>query len=698
MYWNKKLHAGHINPLPSRKRATVAALSLALALVVGVATHADARFEVVSRAKVAQCNAKPCQGLFDLYQDNRSQGVGNIITNDFLVTTYGLLREQSLAVIDREVALPQLQLVSARLSEAAKADSPAGAAAEFKRFASILQLLLDPATAEAVKSVTDKVVADEVALILAANSMSASPLLGRSVDYSQYLPRGRYSATADTQRLFRAMKFAGQPLLLKESKATGITRVRAASNNALASALADAALKDEALLRAITALENALAWQYGSPEDLQVLDLVAFKALPQTREPAQAVATDASAAKPGEAKPSSAQKVMPQKSKADSPKKSAKGAESAVAAASPASITATPADGLYAYALKIGRVPSIWDVAIDMSILEKGLTPAKAAVSFRLIPGRSTPDGVFFQQTVFPLTGKYTGKLDAASKSALPFGLSFINGQPMKGNVSVDEWLAALGSKPALNGITAGGETKFANYEKAFASAAESAKKSANGLANFHLGYLRATLGGDHSGLDTARGFWIYDRHATVLFAKQSMTPLSKSLPAPDPVRTVAAIDVSPAVVSQLASVVDAHLSQLPVEARSGSHWRTFRDVLEQIGSIATRADKLTVEDMLYLNNVDRVLRPITGDGDAPIVADFHTNPTEKIAITAGIGYPFEKLKLENGKLLRGGVFNITEFKQPLAKRLTDEAWRMELIEVNATQTQSSAPARPAER
>jgi len=715
---------------------SLAASAVALALSMPAHAASDA-FSV--RNALAKCGPTPCVGLFDLYENNRTEGIGNIITDDFLVAAYGLTRENMLGALDRRVLIPQLKIVSERLSKAAAPDKKVSA--DFRTYAATLAALV----ADTPPTGMPPAAADEVKLIMAASNMSASPVFGRTVDYSQYLPRARYNVDADMKRLFRAMKFAGQPLLLKASKATGVTAERAQANAALAEEFAQLALRDEALLRAVTALENALAWQYGKPEDLQLLDMVSFKsadtlapkdvqasAAKPSAKPTAATkvtnpkagpvkATDAKSAKQTEAKPGTPAAALasplasPPTPTIAVPIAAPVGASSTVsantssaaaapmpapaaceaAAARPTTLAITPHGGLYAYAVKLGRVPAVLDVSIDLANLETGLRPADVAVGARLIPGRSSPDGVFFQKLVYPNSGVHQ---PTAGVNPMPVGLSFIGGQSVKGNALSLEWLAALGSKTATETLARTGETRFSQYAAAFKVAFAAGVASANGLAKLHVDYLEVTV--TSAGVDiesAARGFWLYDRHATVLFTKQSMTPSFKSFGSVNPKREAARLSADAKLIQQLITLCDAHIAQFRDMPKPPEEWVAFKEALVTLKAVAAKGEALSAENIAYLNNLDKRLIVATGGKDRPIVADFHTNPSEKIAMTAGLAYPFERVEKRGEAKLRGGVFNVIEFKQPLAKRLTDEAWAETLFEQLTSKVEMlpSAPAPP---
>jgi hypothetical protein len=62
------------------------------------------------------------------------------------------------------------------------------------------------------------------------------------------------------------------------------------------------------------------------------------------------------------------------------------------------------------------------------------------------------------------------------------------------------------------------------------------------------------------------------------------------------------------------------------------------------------------------------------------VVADVHTDTNSRQCLEEGVGYPLEIFVIVNEgghiRLTRGAMFSYYEFTQPIANRLTDEAWR----------------------
>ena len=83
-------------------------------------------------------------------------------------------------------------------------------------------------------------VAAEYALIMAGAGIETSPLWRCAMDYSQFLPRGRYTESESAAAYFRAVRYASTALFaFKPSAATGVSAKQAALNADRARAFAE---------------------------------------------------------------------------------------------------------------------------------------------------------------------------------------------------------------------------------------------------------------------------------------------------------------------------------------------------------------------------------------------------------------------------------------------------------------------------
>ena len=127
-----------------------------------------------------------------------------------------------------------------------------------------------------------------------------------------------------------------------------------------------------------------------------------------------------------------------------------------------------------------------------------------------------------------------------------------------------------------------------------------------------------------------------------------------------------------------------------------------MQKILNRLDRMADRelaGDDLTKDDYAWLRDFGSRLYSVSGsmsmdDLKTVMVADVHTDPNSDKVLEEGVGYIDSlviKVKDTHGKwrYCVGPVFSYYEFKQPMADRLTDEAWRAMLEE-------GRAPDRPA--
>jgi hypothetical protein len=203
--------------------------------------------------------------------------------------------------------------------------------------------------------------------------------------------------------------------------------------------------------------------------------------------------------------------------------------------------------------------------------------------------------------------------------------------------------------------------------------------------------------------LNTALGSWTELRHNTILYAKQSVTPIGH-MPTSTLVRGY--VEPNPWLFARLAS-----LTKLTKEGLLGlsilnedmeERLIILEDLLLTLKSISekeltgekTTTDEYialclfgeTVEDLVtfyeYFDEYDMTL-PSTDD-QMPVIADVHTDPNTSSCLEEGVGYPFRIYVIcpVEGELTVtvGGIFSYYEFVQPIANRLTDEEWIEMLI------------------
>lgn len=548
-------------------------------------------------------------GLIGLYARNRTDGIANHVTEDLLVAAYGVLREHTAAEMERSVLMPRLQTLAERLGKALEPGNEDHAQLA-RRHVAVIAALLDGSVP------ADAIVAAEVERVRKADGIQSSGMWGIRLDYGQFRPRGRYEGDEVMERYFRAMRYAaGVPLLLRPSRATGVSAERADLNARTALHLSHALMDSPVVRAAYASVDAPLTWEYGQPDDLT---------------PAALLEIDASIRQGGTG--------------------TAKGGWT---------IAAAIADR--------APLPGIVDVVMEVDRLGQNETPYSAATAWRLFPARATAESAAFQRLVDTKLGAYTGQC-----TVLPLTVSTARGQKTKGYPSLYEVLALLGDLPAESWMRQTCMPDFENYAAARTRAADALTRG-SGLNSAQWRFSQRALGDAES--PTARsnvllGFWTWQRHAGVLYAKQSSTPRPKSFSL-EKARSGASIAPSPAFFDGLRALALEH-------ARYGARntWNGFAGVLDRLSALALRTrlgQPLDAADDAYLNDIDRTLLALTGGThDQPIVIDVHTNAEDGQALYEALGRP----RIVMRGTARGGLFTHYEFRDSMQQRLTDSEWR----------------------
>ena len=204
----------------------------------------------------------------------------------------------------------------------------------------------------------------------------------------------------------------------------------------------------------------------------------------------------------------------------------------------------------------------------------------------------------------------------------------------------------------------------------------------------------------------TTLGSWAELRHDTILYAKQSYTPVPSSIP-PQPKPVVGYVEPVPQFYVRMLALTNmtkeglAQLNALNDDERA--RLESLEHILGRLIDISRdelENQELDETDYEFIRNFGKELESIVAGVEAEgkettIVADVHTdaNPPRQV-LEEGVGYVdliLVAYKIPDGRILVGAgpAFSYYEFKHPMDDRLTDEKWR-EMLE------QGEAPARPA--
>ena len=275
------------------------------------------------------------------------------------------------------------------------------------------------------------------------------------------------------------------------------------------------------------------------------------------------------------------------------------------------------------------------------------------------------------------------------------------------------ELMAVAGSETARNLLKKSGDQNYEGYEKAFAKASEFFPGSA-GLLSEQFEVLRYWLtrgnsvlseADDKRRLNTCLAFWTRSRHANILYAKQSYTPVGKGLNFGKPEAPAAWLEPAPELYLYLKDQAGTILSMLRTvepEADDEDIIRAQHATQELVGVLKKCRKIASAEiagvspckaDSAFLNDLDNKLSKLTGGKDSPVVVDVHTEANSGKVLQEALGYPKVVEKKVGDSMTRGALFTYYEFKHPMDDRLTDERWGQMLANPQALQKLELSPA-----
>jgi len=581
--------------------------------------------------------------LFDIYNDCTWNGTPIFVTTDAVLHIYHVLYDQMLAEIEMQHFARTLDVLNTVLIDQTQQvynqtqdEDVREAARRNLAFFVVAQKLLDQ-TKIVVPDEVKAMVDSEMVYIGAHDGFHMSPVLGSftELDYSQFKPRGHYTKNETLQSYFKAMMWYGWTIFTMEPRYFGNLARRHTLQALLITQMVHTLESNgEPLYSLWSEIYEPTVFFVGKTDDPGIKNYLSI-----------------------------AENVY----------------GAGFLSLAPEALNTSSIETFMTEAQKLAE-PAIPNWIYGTFLTYKG---------FRFMGQRFIPDSYLLAHLVLPdVEGRY-----------FPKGLDV---------------MAVLGSDRAYTLLdSVYQETAYVNYSDqimTFKSEFENKPDSVwaqnlywNWLyclmpllyeKNAGYPFFMQTLAWADKELFAALASWAELRHDTILYAKQSMTPCCI---APGPPKSY--VEPNPHLYARLASLarytregLDAF--QLLPEVYKDK-LQLFEELLLFFRDISIKElDNIPLSDAEYeniycfgdvlqdlLSTVNNPNEPWNFDADdMAVVADVHTDSNTDQCLEEGVGYPLEIIVIVNEggyvRMTRGAIFSYYEFCQPIAQRLTDEAWR----------------------
>lgn len=595
--------------------------------------------------------------IYEVYGDYlESPQTPVFVSADLGFHTLHLMVDYAVRIMELQELLPRLESLTLGMFELSQKEfrSAPGwlkepAKAEYAYFAVAARLLeLEVSINE--KEVSKLVDAELAKIEAHAGLAEVAFLPGVKEDYSQYVPRGHYTRSAEFERYFKAMMWYGRLPFGIPGEGQSLVSMRAALYMAfqLEGNKELAALWDE--------IYEPTAFFFGTAEDITpgLLAGEAKKFFPGVA-PAQIIKNDA---------------------------------------------------GLREFAkhLRTNYRPKI----ISQLVLNIGEEEnVEVPLSVRFMPQRFIPDSYMFTELVADRVRQYRG-----AGGDVPFTWGMTDQGPMRVFPRGLDAMAVLGWKNAAGILEREDDTNYENYaeqfekmKKWYAGLTEEERESSIYFRWFDLfaSYKDASAPGkvkaeawEHKKLLSALGSWTELRHDAILYAKQSyavgMAANGGHQTPPQPLYK-AVVEEAPEFYARAAECARV-IAGFPAEAEIKEAFSEFAGVLDKLAELSTKQAEgkpLSEEEHRWLWGVSgrmwslarrikfKAVTTPTDDRMA-LVADVHTDVNSGQVLEEATGNPARLYVLVgiDGKtyVAQGAAYSYYEFKRPMSARLTDEAWQ----------------------
>ena len=624
-------------------------------------------FIISPRAKVALVEngfvvvpSRKFEDIPEVYKECRRKGVPIFLTTDAILHTTHILLDYTWRIVEIEKIRPSLikltqALLDKSFSQYKKAKYPNVKEAALRNvmFFSVALKLLDESR-PVPDLVKDKVKA-QIKLIDEHKGWASSPVFEDpeskyvyQEDYSQYIPRGHYTRNEEFKSFFKAMMWYGRslfPLPRPDWKIDSFLERTTRQALLITLALSQSKAEGGKAFKIWEDIHNALSFFIGESDDLTFYD---YKDL--------------------------LEKLYGKNPSLDDFEND---------------------EGIKDFILRAMRLkePKI-ESGIKWTVFPR--PDAFYKKGFKFLGQRYTPDSYIFQNLVYP----------EVEDRFLPKGLDI---------------MAVFNSKMARSILQKEGDFKKKGYreklkqlEKKFSNLSE--KEWTKSLYWMWLYSLKPLLKEkkEHyplfmrnkswvkKSLNTSLASWAELRHDTILYVKQSYTPLKAVLPS----FRKSYVEPYPLVYKRIKNLIQSTRESLSskdfLPSECERKLKSFEKLLSRLEVISQKElekKPLSLREYHLIWNIGFSLSSLTHfskpvmekiasgtDSKMMLVVDVHTDANTHRVLEEAVGYPFiiyVMVSIE-GKLTltRGAVFSYYEFTKPMDKRLTDEKWQ-EMLKMN---------------
>ncbi|MBN1350353.1 DUF3160 domain-containing protein [candidate division KSB1 bacterium] len=153
--------------------------------------------------------------IYDIYNECREYNIPIFVTTDALLHTFHLIYDYVLKTVECKKFIADLNALTAALLQTAEAQYEAATDSSVKAAASrnVAYLCIAASLLEQpiqIPPYAESLANKELSLISNAAGYAPSPLLGYDEDYTQYKPRGHYTASDSLKAYFKAMMWLGR--------------------------------------------------------------------------------------------------------------------------------------------------------------------------------------------------------------------------------------------------------------------------------------------------------------------------------------------------------------------------------------------------------------------------------------------------------------------------------------------------------